>query len=74
MGGFGKAYMYLTWAAGWILVMVFGLLSAIILLGMSVSAESSDAGLMRGLGILFLGAGLLGIYVTYLNFRRRKAT
>jgi hypothetical protein len=73
MGRFGRGVMYLNWAARWTLVMVGGLLFAAILFGMSINADSSDAGLMRGFGLIFLGAGLLGAYVTYLNFRKKRA-
>jgi len=74
MGRFGKGVMHLDWAINWALLMIFGLLSGVVLLGMSVGADSSDAGLMRGMGLLFVAAGLLGTYVTYLNLRKRRAT
>jgi hypothetical protein len=72
MGSFGRKWMYFSWAVRWLSLMVFGLLSGAIILGVSVSAERSDAGLLRALGLMCLGLGLLGAYVTYLNFRKKK--
>ena len=72
IGSFGRMWMYLSWAVRWLFLMVFGLLFGVIMLGASVSAESSDSGLFGALGLMFLCLGLFGAYVTYLNFRKKK--
>ena len=64
-------WMHFDWAVRWMIIMVLGPFLGVVMLVLSLTIEDSDSGLMRAFGILFLGLGLLGGYMTYRNFSKK---